>query len=221
MRISRTIVVTVAATVIAAAGAVSVQLSAQQVPIDPQTHNRFPPVKRADLDEYGKKVYDDHVREGISLNGAGPVTLRMWDPGVAEFGHGMNAYVRNRASLTRDVVELVILVTTREIEAEYEYSSHEPAGLKAGLSQQTIDVVKSKRPIAGLSERDAAIIQLTREAVGQRKVSDATFARAEKLFGKKALVTMGGIMGEYNSAAILLAIAGQQMPPGRANLLPH
>jgi 4-carboxymuconolactone decarboxylase len=177
-------------------------------------------VRRDDLDAAGKKVYDDHMAEGINLGGPGPVSLRMWDPPVAEHGHAMNQYVRNKAGLSRDVVELVILTTTRELNAEFEYSGHEPAGLKAGLSQQVIDAVKFRRPLTGLPERDAAIIQLTREAVGQRKVSPETFARAERLFGKKALVTMGAIMGEYNSAAILLAIAGQQMPAGRKSLLP-
>lgn len=188
--------------------------------VDARTANRFPPVSRADLDDYGKKVYDAHVAEGINVSSSGPVSLRLWDPGVAEHGHAMNQYVRNKAGLPPKLVELVILTTTRELNAAYEYSSHEPAGLNAGLSQQTIDVVKNKRPVAGLAEQEAAIIQLTREAVGQRKVSSETFARAEKLFGKKALVTMGGIMGEYTSAAILLAIADQHMPPGRRSLLP-
>jgi 4-carboxymuconolactone decarboxylase len=227
MSLLRTIHVVSAVTVVAMlVGAASWHVSAQggsgdtTVSIDPKTSSRFPPVRRDDLDTAGKKVYDDHVAEGINLGGPGPVSLRMWDPPVAEHGHAMNQYVRTKAGLSPAVVELVILTTTRELNAEYEYSGHEPAGLKAGLSQQVIDAVKFRRPLTGLPERDAAIIQLTREAVGQRKVSPATFARAEKLFGKKALVTMGAIMGEYNSAAILLAIAGQQMPAGRKSLLP-
>jgi 4-carboxymuconolactone decarboxylase len=226
MSLLRAIHVLLALTIVAILFGVSSQYASAQsagdttVSVDPKTSNRFPPVRRADLDPAGQKVYDDHVAEGINLGGAGPVSLRMWDPHVAEYGHAMNQYVRNKAGLSRDVVELVILATTRELNAEYEYSGHEPAGLKAGLSQQVIDAVKFRRPLTGLPERDAAIIQLTREAVGERRVSAPTFARAEKLFGKKALVTMGAIMGEYTSAAILLAIAGQQMPPGRKSLLP-
>lgn len=230
----RTILALTVATAMGAVIALApAQISAQTAPapgaqttqklpadINQQTSNRYPPVKRDDLDAAGKKIYDDHVAEKINLAGAGPVALRMWDPPVAEHGHAMNQYLRTRAGLPPNIVELVIIATTRELNAPYEYSSHEGAALKAGVPQQVVDAVKFRKPLTGLPEREAAVVQLTREAVGQRKVSPATFARAERLFGKKALVSMAALMGEYNAAAILLAVAGQEMPPGRPSLLP-
>jgi 4-carboxymuconolactone decarboxylase len=205
-----------------ASAAAAGQTTAAKMPADvnPQTSNRFPPVKRDDLDAAGKKIYDDHVAEKINLSGGGPVALRMWDPPVAEHGHAMNQYLRTKAGLPPNIVELVIITTTRELNAPYEYSGHEPAALKAGVPPQVVDAVKFRKPLTGLPEREAAVIELTREAVGQRKVSSATFARAEKLFDRKALVSMAALMGEYNAAAILLAVAGQEMPPGRPSLLP-
>ena len=203
-----------------APGASAAQAAKMPPDVNPQTSNRFAPVKRDDLDAAGKKIYDDHVAEKINLSGGGPVALRMWDPPVAEHGHAMNQYLRNKAGLPPNIVELVIITTTRELNAPYEYSGHEPAALKAGVPPQVVDAVRFRKPLTGLPEREAAVIELTREAIGQRKVSSATFARAEKLFGRKALVSMAALMGEYNAAAILLAVAGQEMPPGRPSLLP-
>ena len=57
------------------------------------------------------------------------------------------------------------------------------------------------------------IIQLSREALGQRKVSSDTFARAEKLFGKEGLVDLVWLMGRLNTF-------DQQLYPGWKPLLP-
>jgi hypothetical protein len=40
------------------------------------------------------------------------------------------------------VFQLVVLITAREIDQQYEWSAHEPAGLRVGLEQSVIDVVK-------------------------------------------------------------------------------
>jgi hypothetical protein len=46
----------------------------------------------------------------------------------------------------------VVLITAREIDQQYEWSAHEPAGLRAGLEQPVIDAVKYDRDVTGLTE---------------------------------------------------------------------
>jgi hypothetical protein len=188
--------------------------------IDPETGNRFPAVKRADLDDYGKKVFDENAAPGRTTLAGGPVALRMLVPPIAEHLHFANQYLRNQAGLSPHVVELTILTATRELNAEYEWTGHEAAAIKAGVPQSTVDVIKFRKGLEGVAEADAAIIQLGREAVGKTKVSAGTFARVEKLYGQKGVVTMAAIMGEYSAAAILLRIADQQMAPDRKSTLP-
>jgi hypothetical protein len=43
----------------------------------------------------------------------------------------------------------VVLITAREIDQQYEWSAHEPAGVRAGLEQSVIDVVKYDRDVKG------------------------------------------------------------------------
>lgn len=206
--------------VVLGAAAVSAQRPSYPPDIDPESGNRLPLVKRADLDEYGKKVYDDNLAPGRTSLLGGPVSLRMYVPEIADHLHATNQFLRNKAGLPPRLVELAILATTRELNAQYEWSSHEPAALRVGLEQQIIDVVKHRRDVTGLGEKEAAIIQLARETLGKRKVGSETFARARKAFGEKGVITIAGLMGEYSAASVLLTMTDQQLRPDQKPLLP-
>jgi 4-carboxymuconolactone decarboxylase len=112
------------------------------------------------------------------------------------------------------------LVTARAFDAQFEWTYHELAGLKAGLEREVIDVVKYNKPITGLEERDAAIIQLGRENFGKTTVSSDCFVRALKLFGQETLVEIVSLMGQSAATAVLLHAFDQQLPPGQEALLP-
>lgn len=200
--------------------ALSAQRPSYPADIDPESGNRLPIVKRADLDEYGKKVFDDNLAPGRTTLLGGPVALRMYVPEIADHLHATNQFLRNKAGLPPRLVELVILATTRELNAQYEWSGHEPAALRVGLEPEIIDIVKYRRDVTGLGEKEAAIIQLVRETLGKRKVSSETFARARKTLGERGLIVIGGLMGEYSAASVLLTMTDQQLRPDQKPLLP-
>ena len=81
--------------------------------IYPDTGNRFPAIKREELDEAGKKVYDARA------DAFGPGAIRQYSPPVAESMTGVNEYLRRKSGLDPRLVELAILVTAREMDCEY------------------------------------------------------------------------------------------------------
>jgi 4-carboxymuconolactone decarboxylase len=56
--------------------------------------------------------------------------------------------------------------------------------------------------------------------IGLRKVSPETFARALKLFGRKTLVDVVSLMGNYVATALLLVAFDAQLPEGQEPALP-
>ena len=90
----------------------------------------------------------------------------------------VNDYLRRKSGLEPRLVELAILVTAREMDAEYVWTSHEPAAQKAGLEQSIIDTVKFRLPATALGEKERVIVQLGRGAIGKHKVDSETFAQA-------------------------------------------
>jgi 4-carboxymuconolactone decarboxylase len=184
--------------------------------IYPDTGNRLPAIKREDLDDAGKKLFD---AKGPS-DTFGPGSIRLYSLPVAEYAETTNDFLRHKAGIDPRIVELVILVTAREADCAYVWNAHEPQGLKAGLAKETIDIVRYRKPIAGASEKDVAIIQLGREVLEKHHVDSATADRAIKLFGKQGLVNIVSLMGDYASTEILLNTFDQHVRPSEKSLLP-
>jgi 4-carboxymuconolactone decarboxylase len=69
----------------------------------------------------------------------------------------VNDYLRRKSGLEPRLVELAILVTAREVDAEYVWASHEPAARKVGLEQSIIETVKFRQPATELGERKGSL----------------------------------------------------------------
>jgi len=194
----------------------SLQASGGALPKDiyADTGNRFPVIKREQLDDAGKKLYD------VRTDGFGPGGIRLYSPPVAESMTGINEYLRRKSGLDPRLVELAILVTAREMDCEYVWTAHEPAALKAGLGQDIIDTVKYRKPLTEIGEKEAVIIQLGRDSIVKHKVGSETFAHAVKLFGNQGLVNFVSLMGDYAATTILLNVSDQHVRPTDKPLLP-
>jgi len=200
------------------AAASSAQASGATFPKDvyPETGNRLPAIKREDLDDAGKKLFD---ARGPS-DSYGPGAIRLYSLPVAENMEAGNDFLRHKSGIDPRIVELVILVTARESDCAYVWNAHEPQGLKAGLAKETIDIVRYRKPTTGVAEKDAAIIELGREVLGKHHVSPATAARALNFFGKQQLINIVSLMGDYASTEILLNTFDQHVRPNEKPLLP-
>ena len=144
----------------------------------------------------------------------------LYSPYLAEYVSGANAYLRRKSGIPTRLVELIVLVSARENNNQFKWAEHSVAGRKAGLDEKVLDIVKDRKPLTGLGEKEAAIIQLGRETLDKRKVSSDTFARALKLFGKQGLVNVVSVMGWEAQHNVLLTAFDQQVRPGEKVLLP-
>jgi 4-carboxymuconolactone decarboxylase len=207
-----------------AAAATQSPPSGRPADIDAGSDSRLPVAKRDSLDELGKTLYDKidaDARSGRSLAGfKGPYGIALYSPRVTDADQRKNDYLRFDSSIGRRLYEVAVLVTARELNHQFEWTAHEPAALKAGVEQTVIDVIKYRRPLAGLQPKDAAIIQVGRELFRSHSVGSKTYADALKLFGPKELVDVVSVMGNYSAIAILLNAFDQQLAPGQKPLLP-
>jgi 4-carboxymuconolactone decarboxylase len=179
----------------------------------PDSRNRLPPIKREDLDERGRKAYDDAVSNSNYGSGVpqGVAAIRL---------HGSGVNVRWASPLGRQLTELAIVTTARERDQPYEWSLHEMEALSVGLDPAVIDVVRHHKPLKAIGDKEAAIIQVDREIVGNHKLSSETYARALKLLGESNLVDIVSLMAQYAGTATRLTAFNQQMPPQMKQFLP-
>jgi 4-carboxymuconolactone decarboxylase len=187
--------------------------------IHPESLSRLPPVQRAELDADGQRIYDALAGTGKVLTRTGPSAVTMHSPKAAEPIFALNQVLRNTVAGSK-YFELAALVAAREFDQQYEWSAHEPAGLKAGLDQSVLDVVKYNRELAGVPEKDATVIQLGRAIFRDHRVNPELWARMERLFGRQGAIEVTMIMADYAMAGFILTAVDQRLPPDRKPLLP-
>jgi 4-carboxymuconolactone decarboxylase len=146
----------------------------------------------------------------MAPEGTGPAHIRAHGAGLKSL----------EASVGRPVIDLAILVSAREHDAQYDWTINELAAVKDGLEPATIDVVRNRKPVAGLAERDACVVEFGRELFSKHNVSSETYTRAVKIFGERDLVDLVDVMAQHAREGALLAAFDQRLPAGQKPLLP-
>ena len=202
-------------------GAASAQEKAMKLPpdVNPVSLTRLPPLKRDDLNDEGKAIYDKIVGTGPAPT-TGPVALSLYSPKIAQVFSDLNGFLRYNGDLSPRHTEVAIVAATWEIQQQYEYSAHEPAALRYGAPQAVIDTIKFNREPVGLSPEETMIIKLSRAIMRDHKVSSELYAEAVKLFGRKGLVELVTVMGDYVMVGMVMTAIDQHLPENRPALLP-
>src|SRR5215475_13436531 len=181
--------------------------------IHPVTLSRLPPVTPQDLDEEGRRLLAARTN---FTPGPGPTHITVYSPRELDLGipSGEKSPVGPR------YFQLAVLIIAREIDQQFEWSAHEPYGLRQGLEQSVIDVVKYNKDVKGLADKDATLITFGRTLYREHHVSSELWAKMVSLFGRQHTVELMTIMGDYFRVGFMLNAVDQQQPPDRPALLP-
>ncbi len=144
--------------------------------VDPHSFSRLPVVKRDDLDQDGKRIYDMLAGgEGKTVTPTGPAAISLYSPKVAEAIQMLNQYLRFHGVLKpRDyrgsdsgggagVRSAVRMERARNGRAQV-----------AKVPQPVIDAIKYNKDTAGLSDRDTLIITFARDSFQQHRISSGS-----------------------------------------------
>ena len=150
----------------------------------------------------------------------GPFAMLMYSPEVMNNARAMGDYLRYRSAIGNTLSEFAILVTAREWSQDYEWSIHYPLAIQAGIRPEIINAVKDGRYPKGMSLDEEIVYDFTIELQRYKRVSDASYERAEKRFGKKGVVDLAGIAGYYTFLAMEMNMA-RHPPSGNGEKLPR
>jgi 4-carboxymuconolactone decarboxylase len=173
--------------------------------------SRLPTIAPSDYSDAQKKASEEFVA-ARKVPVFGPFEPLMYSPEVMSQARAMGDYLRYKSGIGNTLSELVILVTAREWTQDYEWYVHAPIAAKAGIKQTTIDAIRDGRRPVGMSEDEEMVYDVSIELHRNKRVSDAAYARAEKRFGKPAMVDLIGINAYYTLLAMQLNAAKYEMP---------
>jgi 4-carboxymuconolactone decarboxylase len=183
---------------------------------------RLPLVRREDLPEGAKAIFDDHndPAGGSHAGMRGPGGVRLHSPRLAELSRPAAHYLRHETGLSPRIREVAILTTAREFDSRFEWQQHERVGRRVGVPPETIDAIKHRRPVDALDPTDALVIRIGRQLWREHRLAPDLYAQAIEVFGAQKLIDLIANMGAYAATAILLAAVDMQLPPDEEPLLP-
>ena len=143
----------------------------------------------------------------------GPFVPLIRSPELMETAQRMGEYLRYRSAIGTRLSELAILVTARQWDQQVEWAIHAPLAAQNGIAPAVIDAIAERRTPESLLEDERAVHDFCIELQQNKRVSDATYARALALFGEHGVVDLMGINGYYTFLAMVMNGAQTAVPP--------
>jgi 4-carboxymuconolactone decarboxylase len=112
--------------------------------------------------------------------------------------------------------ELAICVVVRHVSNQFEWQTHVPLALRAGVSQATIDALAAGRRPNDLPADEQAILDFLSELMNRNGVSDETYAAAVQQFGAEGTVELTALAGYFVMVGWIMNVGRTPGPAGTA-----
>jgi 4-carboxymuconolactone decarboxylase len=144
----------------------------------------------------------------------GPFVPLLQVPGLMGHIGDTGAALRFKGSLADPVRELVICVVAREVGNQFEWQTHAPLAVKAGVAQEAVDAIGAGRRPRGLAPELACATDFASELMLRNGVSDATYAEAVAQFGEAGTVELTALVGYFTMICWVMNVARTPGPAG-------
>jgi 4-carboxymuconolactone decarboxylase len=182
--------------------------------------DRFRPLTWSELTPAQQTMVND-LLAGRRASLGGPFNAFLRSPDMGNLAQKLGEHVRFRSSLPSRLNEMAILMTARWWLSQYEWYAHESLALKAGLSAGLIDALRQGRRPARMQADEAIVFAFCSDLRERRRVSDATFQEAVKLFGEQGVMDLIATMGYYDLVSMTLNVDRYPLPAGAAAPFPE
>jgi 4-carboxymuconolactone decarboxylase len=163
---------------------------------------RLPVPRREDVSHENQELWDKVW--ATRTPGEGPQSVLMHVPPLAVRVAEAGDCIRFHGLLPPADRELAMLATGREVEARFEWQSHEPIALREGVRPEAIEAVRSKGPVDSLTPREQVVIEVVRSLYREHRIPDALYQRAIAEFSAPQLVELVVLSGHYGLLGFIL-----------------
>src|SRR5215472_12245974 len=132
---------------------------------------RIPLVTREQIADTEQPAYDAFLASRANRPAVGPYTLLLHMPEMARRLEALRLYLRDEASLSQKLQELVMISVAREMGCAFIWYAHAAAARTAGVRGDVVDAIRERRPPANLDPDERAAVDFTCELLQNRKVS--------------------------------------------------
>ena len=145
-----------------------------------------------------------------------PQSMIMYSPKIGSLSTALNDQLR--ANMSKHDYEIASLVASSEFHIPYVWSAHSVLALDVGVAPEVIEAIRSGGDLSVCSDRERVIIEVGRELVTDRALSDETFASARSELGEQLLIETLMTIGYYIMMGMVLN--GCAMEPANVGVAP-
>jgi 4-carboxymuconolactone decarboxylase len=121
--------------------------------------------------------------------------------------------------MPEDLKELAIILIAREWNSVIEWTGHTVLAAKAGVSQASIEAIRTGKAPAGLTESEQVIARVVHQLLRHKEVPDEVFAPAHALLGTQGVVDLALTCSYYTAVCLAQIVLKPDMEPGRVSTL--
>jgi 4-carboxymuconolactone decarboxylase len=170
---------------------------------------RIPIIDRVDMNADQARVYD--VAKNSSGIVGGPYTAYIRLPKLFEACQNLRECLAS-GPLSRREQQIVNLTVARHWNARYPWFAQVRRSLSVGLDQAIIDAINAHKTPSLPDAREHTCFAVSSELLANKRLSDETYAAAEKAMGLESLVAVAALTGSF-SMTCLTATTFEIDPP--------
>jgi 4-carboxymuconolactone decarboxylase len=169
-------------------------------------------IDRADMDSEQARVYDAAKDSGGVVGGPYYAYIRL--PKLFETAQNLRTCLHSGPLSGRER-QIVNLVVARYWNAQYPWCAQVRGALRVGLEQPIIEAINAGGTPDIADPRERTCFLVPRELLANKRLSDETYAAAEKTMGLEHLVALVATTGSF-STTCLTANTFEVDPPADA-----
>jgi len=152
-------------------------------------------LKREELNEEQGRVFDQAKAAGNPVGGPYWAYVRL--PRLMQASQEMGNCLRDGPLPARER-QIAVLTAIRHWNAKYPWAAQARNSLSVGVEQSVIDAINARKEPDLSNPRDRLAYQVAKELVGNKGISDATYAAAEKAFKLEELIALVAAIGQFS-----------------------
>ena len=165
-------------------------------------------------------AFDAETANSGGVVDSGPGSAMINSPEMRRRSNYLVNYLRDESSLPKQIQELVMILTARNMDCQYIWHAHAARARQQGISDEFVDNLRDGKPLPPLSAELQLVVDYVTELFANHRVSEATFQAALNQFGALSLTEITTLMGYYSLLAFNANAFEIDVPVGAEPTLP-
>jgi len=144
----------------------------------------------------------DHIAASRGGRMIRPYAAMLHRPELARAAADLGAVIRFQSSLSDHHRELAIVTTAVERACEFEWNSHRPLAVEAGVAVATLAAVEERGPVP--DPGDAMIVEFVRALCHSDSDDDGIGDEMKARFGEEGFVELSVLVGYYSMMGVFM-----------------